>query len=484
MTDANRATLHRLWLRVRLPLLIYLVTATAYAVASGSRMKKPSRDNHYVYLAQSLLKGRLSLEGAPPHGNDWAVVHELTLRDGRRVRGTYLKTGGNNLFKTTAGERLVIEPSEIRSRRRTYFVSFPWFPALLMLPFVAVWGLKFNDVIFNVALAPCNAVLVFLLLRRLGRLGYSNRSLLDDLWLTGLFAFGTVHFFASVVGQVWFTAHVVGVGLTALYALSALEGRHPFRAGLCLGLGFVTRTPVPFSFPLLLGEILRRHLKPADAASGQPCLGEPVVAQVRALWPRVQLRPTLRDLAWGAAPAVAVAAVAFWLNDVRFDSPFEFGHYFLDVRWTERIQRWGLFNYHFISRNLAAMLCLLPRILTRPPFVQVSHHGLSIFFTTPIFSYLLWPQRRNPLQPWLYLSCLFPLILHLMYQHTGWQQFGYRFSLDYTVYLIALLAIGGYRLALKAKLLIVFSVVVNSFGAATFSKAFRYFWDGGMFWVS
>ena len=42
----------------------------------------------------------------------------------------------------------------------------------------------------------------------------------------------------------------------------------------------------------------------------------------------------------------------------RFGSPFEFGHRFLAVQWQERIFRFGLFNYHFLSRNLAAALVL------------------------------------------------------------------------------------------------------------------------------
>lgn len=479
MTSSSPTTLFK---RIRIPLLIYLIALSGYLGASSTRLKQATQDNHYAYLARDLLAGRLSLQGRPPHGNDWSLVHELTLRDGRSVRGTYLKTGGENLFKTTHGERLVIEPSQIRARKQIYYVSFPWFPALLMLPFVALWGIKTNDVLFNVLLAPANVVLVYLLLRRLSARGYSHRSLSDDLWLTGLFAFGTVYFYASVVGQVWYTAHVVGVGLTALYALAALEGRHPFVAGLCLGLGFITRTPIPFSFPLIVGELLRRHLGPApgsaltDSASSW-------WQRARQLYARVHKAPMVRALVWAGIPALFIASIAFTVNYLRFDSPFEFGHYYLNVRWTERIQRWGLFNYHFLSRNLAAMFCLLPRILTRAPYLKISHHGLSLFFTTPPFAYLIWPKRKSALQTSLYLSCLIPMILHLLYQNSGWQQFGYRFSLDYTVYLIALWALSGHRLGWFAKALFIFSGAVNTFGAATYARAYRFYSNGSMFWV-
>lgn len=471
--------------RIRLPALIYLICLGGYLGASGARLKKPSQYNHYVYLADNLLHGRLSLKGSPPNQNDWALVTEITLKDGRQVRGTFLKTGGTGRFKTTSGERMVITNDQIRHRRYVYYVSFPWFPALLMLPFVAMWGLKFNDVIFTVAIGAFNPVLVFLVLRKLVALKLSQRSLTDDLWLVACFAFGTVHFYSSVLGQVWYTAHVIGVSLTCLYLLAALEGRHLFLAGICLGLGFVTRTPIPFTFPLALGEILRRNLRPAaDNNTGEQssCMRPELMPWIRSYLPRIIWRPVIRQLFLFGTPMVAIAATAFVLNFLRFNNPFEFGHYYLNVRWTERIQRWGLFNYHFLARNLAVMFTLLPRILTRPPYFKVSWHGMSIFLSTPIYTYLVFPRRRCSIQPWLYLSVLFPMILHLLYQNSGWVQFGYRFSLDYTVFLFALLAVGGHRIGWLSRVLIIIGMGINSFGAVTFDRAWRYYEDN-MFWV-
>jgi hypothetical protein len=342
-----------------------------------------------------------------------------------------------------------------------------------MLPWVAIWGLKFNDVIFTVCLAAFNPVLLYFILRRLVALKLSQRSVADNLWLVACFAFGTVHFYTSVAGQVWHTAHVIGVMLSCLYVLAAFEGRHPFWAGLFLGCGFVTRTPLPFTFPFALGEILRCHLAPPPAA---PHLS--LREWLWGLWPRLAWRPILRKTLLFGLPMVAIALVAFVLNVLRFDNPFEFGHYYLNVRWSERIQRWGLFNYHFLSRNLAVFFTLTPRIMTHHPYVKISWHGLSLFLTTPIFAYLIWPKGRSPLQPWLYLSVLFPLILHLFYQNSGWVQFGYRFSLDYTIFLFMLWAIGKYRLGPWAKILMVLGMVINSFGAVTFGRLWEFYWDG------
>ncbi len=477
MTEAKPSLARRLFV----PAVIYVICAGAYLGTAGNRLKKPSDDNHYVYLANNLLQGRLSLQGAPPHQNDWALVTTLELTDGRKLRGTFLKTGGTGWFKTTKGERLEITDDMIRTRDYTYYVSFPFLPALLMLPFVAIWGMKFNDVIFTALLAAANPVLIFFVLRRLRSMKLSTITPVQELWLVAMFAFGTVHFYSSVMGQVWFTAHILGVTITCLYVLAALEGRHPFLAGLLLGLGFVTRTPIPFTFPLALGEVLRRNLRPladGEEAPGDEHTRPPLLAWIRHLAPRVEWRPTLKQLTLMGIPAVSIAAVAFILNYLRFDSPFEFGHYYLNVRWAERIQRWGLFNYHFLSKNLAVMFTLLPWIMVRHPYVKIPWHGLSIFVTTPAYALLLYPRKRCAIQPWLYLSVLLPMILHLFYQNSGWVQFGYRFSLDYTVFLFALLAVGGHRQGLLFKAMVLWSIGVNTFGAITFNRAWAYYWDG------
>lgn len=468
--------------KAKLPLIIYCVCLAAYLGTAGGRLKGPSSDNHFVHLADNILHGRLSLKGNPPHQNDWARVVEITLKDGRKVRGSFRKTtGGPHRFRTTRGEKMVIPPENIRQRKDVYYVSFPWFPAIAMLPFVAIWGMKFNDVIFTVAWGAFNPVLVFFVLRRLSALKYSQRSVRDDLWLVLLFALGSVHYSSAVMGQVWYTAHIVGVGLTCLYVLAALEGRHPFLAGLCLGLGFVTRTPIPFSFPLVVGEIFRRHLRAADVTLGPALVADWWWPQLRQAWQRIEWKPVIRDGFILAVPVFAIAGLAFTFNYMRFDSPTEFGHNYLNVLWAERIQKWGLFNYHFLSRNLAVLLTLLPRISAKSPYMRIHWHGLGLFFTTPLFLYVLWPKKKTPLHPWLHLSILFPMILHLFYQNSGWVQFGYRFSLDYTIFLVMLLALGGRKMGKWAKTLIIFGVAVNTFGAITFNRYRSFYWNEGQY---
>jgi hypothetical protein len=442
--------------------VLYLVFLAAYLGASGSRLRRPSPYNHFTYLAEGWLDGRLALKGPPPNENDWAKVEVLTLRDGRVVKGMFGTNG--RFFRASGGPSESIPEADITRRESIRYVSFPPFPAVAMLPVVAFAKLRTNDVIFNAVWAAANPVLLFLLLRFLRRKGYSERSISDDLWLTALLGAGSVYFYASVIGQVWYTAHVIAVTFSILFIRCALEAARPWLAGLCLGLGFATRVPLAFMFPFFVAEAVR-------TSGGW-----------RRLWQ--EKRPSaelVRKLVAFAIPAAVVVAILLWHNHARFGRITEFGHKYLNITWQDRMQRWGEMNYHFLSRNLACALVLLPRILVRYPFVQVSVHGMSIFLTSPTLAWLGGPKRRSPIAPALAITALAMALPGLLYHNSGYVQWGYRFSIDYMPFLVALLAIGGRPLTRLFKVLLVLSIGVNLLGAITFDRFPEFTYDDSFF---
>jgi hypothetical protein len=171
-----------------------------------------------------------------------------------------------------------------------------------------------------------------------------------------------------------------------------------------------------------------------------------------------------------AIPSGAILLLVLVHNYLRFEQFTEFGHKYLNIGWQERMQRWGLFNYHFLSRNLTCALLLLPRILTQYPYVKISEHGMSMLVTTPALGYSAAPKEKSPLALGLWLSVLATALPSLLYQNSGYLQFGYRFSLDYIIFLVMLLAVGGRRFTWLFKTLIVFGVAVNLFGAIVFDR--------------
>lgn len=446
--------------RYRTHALLFLIGLVVYGALAHDRLGKQSSDPHFVYQADAWLHGHLAIVPPPPKGDDWAKVETVQLDDGRTVRGRRLFS--RPLFVTTRGEH--VATSRITSSVGiTHYVSFPPLPAVLMLPSALVGGRAGNDVIPTLLCAALILPLAFATLRRLAAAGQSTRTATDDVWLTLALAFGTVLFFASVQGRVWFTAHVVGVALACGYAWASIGAANPLVAGLCLGGAAVTRTPMAFMFALFVLEAVRVH-------GGWDRLRRE---------PRAALRDLARPLLRFAAPVVVIAIAAMAYNLARFDQPTEFGHSYLHVRQQAQIEAHGLFSPTYLARNLAVAFTLLPELPGRTPWVQIGGHGLALWVTTPLFLLLLWPHQRPAIHRALWLTVAMVAVPTLFYQNSGWVQFGYRFSLDYTVFLVLLLAVGGRPLGRVARGLIVVGIAVNLFGAWSFARHGKYYRVGG-----
>jgi hypothetical protein len=413
---------------------IYLLASCVYFAFGTARIhSEHTRYNHFALQADAWMNGRLDLGGPPPEhaaGNDFAEYDDR------------------------------------------WYVVFPPFPALLITPVVALSGgaEATRDGQFFLWFAGLGPALLFLALEKLRLTRRSSRTPTTNAGLALLFAFGTVYFFTAEQGTVWFAAHVVSVVLAALYLLFALDASSPVLAGVALGLGFATRTPLAFAFPLFLLEAWRAsqyqssvgHLRSAESGWR---------ARLRSSWRRVDKRRYLALCAWFALPIVICAIGLLALNYARFDDPFEFGYRHLTVRWAERIDEWGLFGFHYLPRNLAVSFTSLPWWTPdgRAPF-RINGHGLALWVTMPFYLWLLWPKVRRPLHWALWATVLFVAVPTFFYQNTGWVQFGYRFSNDYAVFLFALLAIGGRRFGAVFTTLAVWAIVVNAFGAWTFGR--------------
>ncbi len=415
--------------------LYLLSTLVFFAFAGKGRLTEHTPFNHYAHLADAWLHGRMDLaHGAPAYaqGNDFAVFEGKT------------------------------------------FISFPPFPAVLMLPWVAIAGSPeaFLDGQFIAGLAGLAPALVFLLLEALRDDGRSVRDTAENATLALLFAFGTVFFFTAVQGTVWFAAHVVGVVIAALFLLASLGGRHPLLAGLALACAWTTRPGLLLYAPFFLYEALR---VPGEDHEEPGSWGQGVIAAVRRA---LLTRSVLAKLVVFATPVIASFAIAAFYNHARFRtwSPFAFGHEHLTVVWHERIARWGLFGYHYFAKNLGIFLTSMPWAPARnapagEPIFRVNEHGLALWFTTPLYFWLFAARRKQPLTWALALVALGPCLLDLSYQNSGWRQFGYRFSNDYAVPLFVLLATS--RMNLRSAVVAAacaWSIAWNAWGAWSFDR--------------
>ncbi|MFT3693013.1 MAG: hypothetical protein QM831_07720 [Kofleriaceae bacterium] len=427
---------------MKLYAVLFAIGLVVYGGLASDRLGKQSQAPQFVYQADAWLHGKASIQ-PPLVDNDWAKLDTVTLADGSSVQGRHMTT--RPFFRTTAGQEIPLV--QVRATTATtWYMSFPPLPTLLMIPSALASGRNGNDVIPTVLIAALILPLAYALLRRLAEANLSLRTPKDDLWLVATLAFGSVLFFTAVQGKVWYTAHVVAIVLALIYARASIEGAHPIIAGIALGAAALTRTPMAFMFPLFVLEA----------------------------W-RMPGRFTPRLIKF-AIPVVAFAIVGAAYNKARFGSFTEFGHTFLDVRQQAQIEQWGLASYHYLGRNLAVAFTLLPEL---DGHLRIPGHGLALWITTPILLFLVWPKDKPPIHRALWITVALVAIPSLCYQNSGWVQFGYRFSLDYMVFLIMLLAVGGRALTPFAKFLIALGIAINLFGAYTFDRDWSYYRVGG-----
>ncbi len=393
-----------------LPLLFGLCAFAVLALFSGHRFFHQSKAQHFIWQAQAFLEGSLALVEDPPNLEDY-------VRQGDR-----------------------------------FLVSFPAFPALAMLPGVALFGYRFNDTSFTVAIAALALALFLAFLRRLRRDGDSDLSDAASLIWAALLGFGTLFFSCAIRGEVWFTAEIMGVALTALYLLTAHRARHPLLAGLFYSMATLTRTPLVFAAAFFAIELF--------FPDGQ--------WRLSAL--KTDARAKLQKLALFIVGALPLALAHMAFNFARFGSVSEFGHrFFWNNRVNADIAQYGLFDLHYLPRNISAAFLKLPTISFDPFHIGYDPHGMSLFLTTPLLILLFFPKQKPRLLLALAVTAAAIALPGLFYQNDGYMQFGFRFSLDYTPYLIALLALGGWSIKNKFVLcLAAIGVAVNTWGAIVF----------------
>ena len=438
--------------RLAIALGIYAVCAIGFCWVAGARLQTHTINNHFAvqaevwrqgrwYLTEEDITGRARRNEIDMH-NDWAIVRKVDP---------------------------VTRKPDVR-----YFNSFPVFPAVVMYPFVAMAGaaVNFRDALFVGLLAGVGPSLLFLALEALRRDGRSTRSERENAALSLLYAFGTVYFFSAVQGSVWFAAHVVAAALTGGYLLACFASESLVMclvAGVLVGCGFHTRTPFILCVPLFAFEAARRSLTAEVRADGT------LVERLVDAFGKLDRPKLLARYALFSAPILAALALNLWINKQRFGDPYEFGHTLLNVVWMDRVKRWGLFSIHYLSRNLTCALTLLPSINpahapTTIGRVQISGNGMALWLTTPLFFWLLWPKTRGPLHLALVLTAVAVAAPDLLYQNSGWIQFGYRFSNDFSPYLFLLLAVGGRAMGPLWKIAAAWAVAINTWGAGTFQR--------------
>jgi hypothetical protein len=328
-----------------------------------------------------------------------------------------------------------------------WYVPFLPLPAVLLLPWVAVSGvLHASTVAFGAAIGALNTALAFCVLQSLARRGWTHLRWSDDLWLTALWGLGSVHWYMSTLGSVWFLSQLCTATFALLAVLLAVTTASPLLSGSALAVAMWGRPNILFTLPLLVA-IGVEHTR-LQSASGDWRAG--------LRWGLVALAPPLLS---------AIALLVY--NAARFGSPLDFGYAAQNVadELAGDLGTYGLFSLHYVRRNLWTMLFATPVVDARTSTILPSGDGMSVLLTTPALMYAFRARPRTALVAGAWLSVGLLLIPLLTYYNTGWTQFGYRFSLDVMTPLLVLVAVGaGARVGWVMRTLILIGIAINAWG--------------------
>jgi hypothetical protein len=363
------------------PISAGILSLIVYTIIAAQRgpIRDASSSPYFNYLADALLHGQLSLRLLP------ANHHDLAFFNGQ------------------------------------YYMYWPPFPAILMMPLVAFLGVGFSDVLFTLAIGAINVTLVAYTLRIVDK---SNLITLDADRrgiLTIFFAFGTVHLFLSSLGNVWFTSQVVSFLCSILVFLAAIRLKgYPafFLTGLALACATLTRNHLIF-LGIWPAYFLYQNHKSA------------------------KIKKAVAYLLVAALPMLVGVCLNLLYNYLRFGSIFEYGLSFQNFGafFEPDFQKYGHFNIHYLTTNFYYNFIYYPF-----PTSETTLMGGSLFLLSPLFFAAFWAfstsnTRKSVLVLWMTVIVVtIPILLNI---GSGWKTFGPRYTLDFTVPLLMLTAMGA-----------------------------------------
>jgi hypothetical protein len=130
----------------------------------------------------------------------------------------------------------------------------------------------------------------------------------------------------------------------------------------------------------------------------------------------------------------------------------------------------GFLSLNHLPANLYVLLLKAPYpilynpgfFVLKPPYIKADPWGMAIWFTSPLFLFLLTRFKKGPYTISAGITTIILMLPSLLYFGIGYSQFGYRYALDFLPFLFLLLlpSFNG-KLSRTAKILIILGVLVN-----------------------
>lgn len=318
------------------------------------------------------------------------------------------------------------------------YLFFGPLPSILLMPFVFFAGKNLPQMMLSITSLVIAFGAIFLLVKKL------KFSLPDSLWLANFFVFGTVLYFVGLVNVSAYVVQAVGMVFVVLALLEYFCARRWLIIGALVAAAGATRISLFALSVFFLLEIVR------------------IRKQIN--WQK--------SLILFLLPIILALGVLGAYNWRRFGSVFDTGYsrnVSIPKGFPNTVE--GFVSIKHIPANLYLFLFSAPEPVKKDkvqyvlefPYLKVNGQGLAIWFTSPLFVYLILARR----QPYT-LSAIFGIVAlalpSLLYFGLGIDQFGYRYALDF-IPLLFLILLSAFKNGLPkfAKVLIAGGILFNLF---------------------
>lgn len=316
-----------------------------------------------------------------------------------------------------------------------FFVVYPPMPAILSIPFVAIFGVDFPQQYLTHVLGIGIAIVSFLL-----SLHY-KKDTKQAIWVYLTIAIGSIIWFLSSQGSAWYLGQITSAFFLIAAIYESLTKKRLWLISIFLGAVYLSRVHVVLSAPFFL-YVLKDNLK------------------------------SVRSWAQLIIPGSIFVFFDWVYNYVRYGSILNKGYFLIPGTMDEPWFSKGIMHPSYIIEDLKVAFLAGPLILKEFPYIQPSWAGMALWLTTPALLLAIFAPFKKPIVKFAWLSIFLIFLVVGMHGGTGFTQFGYRFAVDFYPFLILLMIMTVSKTGLKKYhwVLLIWSIVVNLWGVLWINK--------------
>lgn len=373
--------------KTAIPLFIFILHLLLYITTSGGNTPY----DYFSRLSDAFLKGKYWIEENPP----W--LSELIPKEGK------------------------------------FFIVHPPMPAILLLPFRAVFKDLFKQQFLAYIIGALIPVVVYRLAKK-EKIG-EKFAIVSSIMVGA----GSIIWFMSSVGSSWYLGQTTACLFLLLAIERQMENKSPLAIGFLIGAAYLSRVNTIVSLPFFILSLKKKSIK-----------------------------DILKTII-GILPFFAFNSL---YNFIRFGTIFDKGYALIPGIFDEPWYQRGLVHPSYIPEHLKIFLLGMPKVIEKFPYVIPSWRGLALWITTPAFLLSLFAPLKQKIVKLSWLAIFLISIIIFSHGSTGFAQFGYRFAVDFYPFLILLTIIGAKGIKNKKiyPFFVFLGIVVNLWGVLWINK--------------